>query len=139
MILACSGARPAPEEAVPVVGLPEAPEPSVPAPAPLVSRARAGRFDTVRLAPAAPADPLARGPRGLGHRVDLDLSRAPVAEAFRLLAEAANVNVVLGEGIAGEVTLRLRHVTVRDAIRAVAATQDLQAEWRGDILWVRAN
>ena len=113
----------------------------MPAVAPPASRsvAPARRFDTVRVAPAAPADPLARGPRGLGHRVDLDLSRAPVAEAFRLLAEAANVNVVLGEGIAGEVTLRLRQVTVRDAIRAVAATQDLQAEWRGDILWVRAN
>lgn len=111
-----------------------APEPGAsralpPAPGP-------GRFEVRRIAPAPEPDSMAGGPRSLGHRVDLELSRAPVAEAFRFLADAANVNVVLGDGVDGQVTLRLRHVTVRDAIRAVAATRDLRTEWRGNILWV---
>jgi type II secretory pathway component HofQ len=91
----------------------------------------------VRLAPPAERDPLSRGPWSLGHRVDLDLSRSPITEAFRFLADAAHVNVVLGDDIDGEVTLRLRRVTIRDALRAVAATQSLETEWRGDILWIR--
>ncbi len=143
MILACSGARPAADPEVPIAGLPTAEDSAPVDPEEAGSSPRARdlgpaprRFETVRLRPTPEPDPLARGPRSLGHRVDLELSRAPIGEAFRFLAEAANVNVVLGDGVEGEVTLRLRRVTVRDALRAVAATHDLRAEWRGNILWV---
>jgi len=143
VILACSGARPAADPEVPIAGLPPAqgsvqadPEDVGASPGARELAPAPRRFETVRLAPAPEPDPLARGPRSLGHRVDLELSRAPIGEAFRFLAEAANVNVVLGDGVEGEVTLRLRRVTVRDALRAVAATHDLRAEWRGNILWV---
>ena len=142
VILGCSGARPAADPGLPIGGLPEPaggqPEPARSWRAPEDGPAPR-RFETVRLSRPTERDPLAGGPRSLGHRVDLDLSRAPVSEAFRLLADAARVNVVLGDDVAGEVTLRLRRVTVREAIRAVTATRALETEWRGNILWIRTG
>lgn len=144
VILGCSGARPAPDPDLPIGGLPASEEPpaGMQEPGALSGGTRtlsapSRRYETIRIRPAETRDSLAGGPRSLGHRVDLELSRAPIAEAFRFLADAANVNVVLGDDVSGVVTLRLHRVTVRDAIRAVAATQDLSTEWRGNILWVR--
>ena len=142
VILACSGAQPVAPRDPPVAGLPPLPEPVPPAAAPSAPRVlgvAVPRYQTVRIREAGTPDPLAAGPRTLGRRVDLELSRAPVAEAFRFLADAADVNVVLGDGVSGDVTLRLRRVTVREALRAVAATHDLQTEWRGNILWVTST
>lgn len=140
VILGCSGARPPePRHPVPIGGLPPR-EATGPEKAPSHARVLARlerRFETVRITPPHEPDPLARGPRSLGHQVDLELARAPIGEAFRFLADAANVNLVMADGIDGQVTLRLRRVTVRDALRALAATQNLETELRGNILWVR--
>lgn len=132
----CSAAVAPAVRTVPVVLPPQvAPE----APPASVSRTRSfgwGRTESVRIAPVAPVD---RGaPRGLARRrIDLDLRSAPIADVFRLLADAGDINVVLAEGITGEITLRLRRVSLRDALRAVAATKSLDLSWEGNILFVR--
>jgi len=117
---------------VPIAGLPE-PEAD-------------GRRASRRLAPIAPVEPIAirpdeappAGPTSLSRRIDVDLARAPIAEALRLLADAAEFDVVVGDDVIDEVTMRLRQVRVRDALDAIAATHGLEMEWRGRVLLVRA-
>ncbi|MBI2893165.1 MAG: hypothetical protein HYY06_06400 [Deltaproteobacteria bacterium] len=132
----CSMAERTTVRTVPVV-LPPVVVASTPARSEARSRSLGwARGESVRIAPVAPVD---RGaPRVLARRrIDLDLHAAPVAEVFRLLADVGDLNVVLAEGITGEVTIRLRRVTLRDALRAVAATHSLDLSWEGNILFVR--
>ncbi|MCB9592232.1 MAG: hypothetical protein H6719_05830 [Sandaracinaceae bacterium] len=83
---------------------------------------RRERFETVRVA-AAPvaADRVARLPyAGRGPRVDVRLERAPLSNALRLLADAANLSIVIGEGVEAEVSVDLRQVRPLEAMHALA-------------------
>ncbi len=87
---------------------------------------------TVRIAPAAePAR------RRSGRRINVDLHRASLAQALQLLADEAHLNLVLGEGLTGEVSLSLRHVDPLEVLDSVVASRGLVAEQQGSILVVR--
>jgi len=92
---------------------------------------RRERLETTRVAPRRPPSRARRG-----RRVDLEVHRAPLTEAVRFLADAAGVNVVVGEGVHGEVTTRMRHVHPLDALEAIAQAHGAHLEWRGEILLV---
>lgn len=73
------------------------------------------------LAPTAsaqvPADPLA----GLdGEPIDLELKGAPVSDVFLLLGDIAHVEWELSACVSGELTMKLRSVTVRTVSQAIA-------------------
>ena len=141
MILGCSGSRPPPDPGIPTLLPPPPGDPGHPGPVqhPVSRSEPAGRrWETVRLVPAEEGDALSRGGGALGRLVDLELARTPIRDAFRLLADAAGINVVVVDEVDGEVTLRLRRIAVRDALRAVAAAVRAELEWDGAVLLVRA-
>lgn len=75
-------------------------------------------------------DPLVyRGPV-----VDLDLRGAPMREALILLADAAGLNLVVGEGVEGRITVRLRRVRAGRAMHALAAAHRVQLEIEGNLV-----
>jgi type IV pilus assembly protein PilQ len=78
----------------------------------------------------------AQAPEPRAQRIDIDLVRADLHDVLRLLAEIGGVNLVLGEGVAGQVTLKLERVRWQDALRSVLATHGLELEQRGNVLLV---
>jgi type IV pilus assembly protein PilQ len=71
-----------------------------------------------------------------GKRIDLEVHRADVRHVLRLLADVGGVNLVVGDDVSGEVTLRLRRVTWTAALDAVLFAKGLEVEWRGGIAHV---
>ena len=68
--------------------------------------------------------------------IDLDLKQADLANVLRLLANVGGVNLVIGEDVAGTITLRLRRVAWDDAFRIVLASKGLAMEREGNIIRV---
>lgn len=87
---------------------------------------------TVRI--AEPQQP--RRPRS-GRRIDVDLHRASLESALQLLADEAHLNLVLGDGISGEVSLSLRRVDPAEALAALAESRGLSFSRQGSITIVK--
>lgn len=75
-------------------------------------------------------------PRWVGRPIDLDLKDADVANVCRLLADVGRVNIVLGDGVQGQVTLRMHRVPWDQAFDAVLAAKGLRAERDGNVILV---
>lgn len=71
--------------------------------------------------PAADAAPLT-----------LTFRQTPIEEVFEMLSREARVNILLGQGVGGNVSLNLYQVELKDAIRHIAEAGGFVAEDRGD-------
>lgn len=76
------------------------------------------------------------GVRHHGAPVDLDLRGAGIHDVFRLLADAARVNLVIPDDVTGTVTLHLVHVAWDAAACAIAGVHHLAIDVDGNILLV---
>lgn len=89
------------------------------------------------LAAPAAAEPSSAAKRAKqAATIDLDLHRADLRNVLRLLAEIGGVNMVYGEEVGGEVTLRLRAVPWEQALRMILASKGLEMEREDDIIRV---
>lgn len=71
---------------------------------------------------AAFAEPAA--PAAEQQLINIDVKDAPVEQVLRMLAKAANVNILIGQDVKGNVqAVSLRDVTVDAALRLIAKTQ----------------
>jgi type II secretory pathway component HofQ len=75
------------------------------------------------------------GAKHHGKAIDLDLSHAEVHDVLRLLADTANVNLVVGD-VTGKVTLKLKQVAWDAAACTVAALSHLRITLDDNILLV---
>lgn len=75
--------------------------------------------------------------RAPNRRISIELQDAPIASVLRLLADVARTNLVVGDGVSGRVTLRLRNVAWDRALLVLCETRGLHASWEGNILHVR--
>jgi hypothetical protein len=78
-------------------------------------------------------------PRGVGRPIDLDVKNADIAEVCRFLADTGGVNVVIGDGVGGTVTVRLKHVPWDTALEAILHAKGYRAERDGNIITVLAK
>lgn len=69
-------------------------------------------------------------------KISLEVQKADIHGLLRFLGEAGQVNFVIGDDVGGTVTVRLRNVTVADAIDAVLAARGLGQERKGNIIRV---
>lgn len=60
-----------------------------------------------------------------GPRIDVQLERARLSNALRLLADAADLGIVIGEGLDTRITVDLRRVRPVEAMRALAQAHDI--------------
>lgn len=51
-------------------------------------------------------------------------------EAFAMLAEKSQVNIILGKGVSGDITVNLYNVTLDQAVRSIARAQSYEVEKR---------
>lgn len=73
----------------------------------------------------AERDACAAGTRFRGKRIDIDLKAVDLHDAFRLLAEVGDVNVVVSDEVKGAVTLRVAKVPWDQVLCAVARMKKL--------------
>jgi type II secretory pathway component GspD/PulD (secretin) len=71
-----------------------------------------------------------------GAAIDLNVKDADIHDVFRLIADAARVNLVIPDDVTGKVTLRLLHVPWDAVACAVAAVHQLTITVDGNILLV---
>jgi type IV pilus assembly protein PilQ len=79
------------------------------------------------------------GPRYTGKAIDLDLKDADIHNVCRLLADVGHVNIVLGDGVQGQVTLVMKRVPWDQALDAVLAAKGLRSERDGNVILVFAK
>src|ERR1700760_2056447 len=72
-----------------------------------------------------------------GAAIDLDLVRADVHDVFRMLADTAKLNLVVGADVSGAVTLKLKQVPWDAAVCTIAALHHLRVTLDDGILLVR--
>ncbi|MCR4425992.1 MAG: secretin and TonB N-terminal domain-containing protein [Firmicutes bacterium] len=69
-------------------------------------------------------------------RVSVDLKGAEISEVFRVLAELADMNIVLDPGVRGTLSIRLQDLSVEEALDLIAYTTGLQYRKAGSTLIV---
>ncbi len=72
-------------------------------------------------------------------KIDLDLVSADIANTCRLIGELAGVNIVVGDGVTGTVTLRMRGVPWDQALEAICLAKGYWTERVGSVIIVRAK
>lgn len=78
------------------------------------------------LPPAIAGEPA--GPR----RISVNLREVPINDVFEMLSRNEKINVLVGKGITGNISVNLYNVSAEDAVRAVAEAGGYIAERRGD-------
>lgn len=89
-----------------------------------------GPRESVRISP----EERARVP---GRRINVRFDGARLDSAFRLLAEAADVSIVLGEGLDADVTVELRSVHPMEAMRVLAEAHGVELRRIGETVIAR--
>lgn len=69
-------------------------------------------------------------------RITIDLREADIQNVLRLLAREGGVNIVAGEGVGGNVTVRLRSVPLDEVFLTVLQSRSLGFEKRGNVIRV---
>ncbi|GEM_PF-2506741 len=76
------------------------------------------------------------GKQHRGKVLDLDVANADLHDVMRLLADTANINLVIGETVTGKVTLRLKHVAWDAVACTIAGLHHLRMTLDDNILLV---
>jgi len=67
------------------------------------------------------------------NKISLDIKGMDVVDVLKMLANRANMNLVIGRNVSGRVTLFLKDVDVWDAFEIILLANDLAYERKGDI------
>jgi len=89
-----------------------------------------------QLAQVIPTDTPLKPTEGLDRQLSLDLRGIDVIDAIKYLAAKGDLNIATTSGVAGQVSLFLKQVTIRDALDILLLTNGLALENRGSVLMV---
>jgi len=69
-------------------------------------------------------------------KVSFEFNATPIKDALRLVAQSNDLNMVIGVGVEGEVTMDLKNVTLRQALEKIVHTHDCDYVVDGGIITV---
>lgn len=69
-------------------------------------------------------------------RVDLNLSQIPIGDAFGILAEQLQLNVIVADHIAGTTSLKLQDVSWIDAVESLSKAHNVAIHLQNNVLWI---
>ena len=75
-------------------------------------------------------------PSAARERLSLNLQNVEVRAALQLIADFADVNLVVADGVSGTIALRLRDISWDDALDVILASNGLGKRQRGNVLLV---
>jgi subtilisin family serine protease len=67
-----------------------------------------------------------------GDRISLDIRDADIGDVLREIAKKATIDVTLGDGVAGNVSMKLTDVTIEDALKTLCRSSALVYEYLPD-------
>lgn len=73
-----------------------------------------------------------------GRRISLQLDKSPIERAFRMIADHGGLNVVVGPGVEGDVTVALENVPVQTALKAVAVNNGFRYTVDDNVITISA-
>lgn len=71
--------------------------------------------------------------------VSISIQGADIAEVFEMLSREWKVNILLGDGVEGDVSVNLYDVSLRKAIQAIAVASGYAVERMDDMFFIRSN
>ena len=80
--------------------------------------------------------------RGVPHRgtpIDLDVKDADIHDVMRLLADVANINIVVADTVQGKVTLKLKRVAWDLVACTIASVHKLAITAQDNVVLVRTR
>ncbi len=98
------------------------------------SAAKAAAFSTE--APAAPKAAVLQSTRYVGKKVSFEFKDIDIHNLLRVIAEISKKNIVVGDDVAGKVTIRLRNVPWDQALELILRSKNLGKEEMGNIVRV---
>jgi type II secretory pathway component GspD/PulD (secretin) len=78
-----------------------------------------------------PSQPARAGDPDTPRRISVNLRDVPVGDVFEMLSRNEKINILVGKGITGNVSVNLYNVSAEDAVRTVAEAAGYVAEQRG--------
>ncbi|MAF91002.1 MAG: type IV pilus secretin PilQ [Bdellovibrionota bacterium] len=69
-----------------------------------------------------------------GKKINIELVNTNIIEVFNILAEQSNLNIIVAEGVSGNITLRLREIPWDQALMVVLQSKQLGYVKNGNIL-----
>ncbi len=109
----------------------------VPAPPPGAGRAaKAAEVSPVPVEKAFLSDAASAGKGPAEPKITIDFQDANIKSVFRLLAELANVNIVSGEDVKGNVTIRMKDVPWEQALDTILSITGLGKRRSGNVITV---
>ncbi|MBI5561501.1 MAG: type IV pilus secretin PilQ [Deltaproteobacteria bacterium] len=66
----------------------------------------------------------------------IEVRDAEISDVLRALAQQADMNIIIGEGVSGKVTLSLRDIAFKDALEMVIKANGLMYTIRNNVFWV---
>ncbi len=117
---------------------------SQPAAIPPMGGEMGGEMEPASLEPPASIDILEEGglidgKEYLGRRISLDFKDVEIADVLRLIAEVSDLNVIAGDEVRGQVTIRLVDVPWDQALDIVLLTKGLGFMRIGNVLRIAPN
>jgi type II secretory pathway component GspD/PulD (secretin) len=72
-----------------------------------------------------------------GGRIDFEVKDTDLHDAFRLLAETADINIVVADSVSGRLTLRVRQASWREVLQTIVNMKELELSEEGGIYYLR--
>lgn len=69
-------------------------------------------------------------------KIDLNLTHTSIAEAFQILAEQLQLNVIIADDVTGTTNLTLKNVSWIDAVDSLSKTHGVHINLHNNVLWV---
>ncbi|MCG8432102.1 MAG: hypothetical protein MJA29_13150 [Candidatus Omnitrophica bacterium] len=80
-------------------------------------------------------EPAPRTP-AVQRKISLDIKNLDVVDVLKMLAQRAQLNIVIGKQARGQVSLFIREVDIWDAFEIILLANDLAYDRRGDLIYV---
>ena len=74
----------------------------------------------------------------VGKKISFDVRDADLQDVLRVIAAAANLNVMIGDSVKGKITMRLMNIPWDEALDLVAKQQGLVVQKQGNVLLINS-
>ena len=66
----------------------------------------------------------------------IEVREADIRDVLRALAQQNDLNIIIGEGVEGKITLTLKNITFKDALEVILRAYGLAYKVQNNVLWV---
>lgn len=88
------------------------------------------------LASTLPAETIKRNGPGEEKLFSIEVREADISDVLRALAQQSGLNIVLGDGVEGKISLSFKNIPFRDALEMIIRSRGLMYSTQNNVFWV---